>query len=364
MQEPTGGTQQRVGSSLVEPWRRYQHDVADFYLSLGMAAEVDVKGYPGSRATHDIDVLVQTKIGGQTITWIVECKQWARPIPKERVLTLQGVVADVGADRGILLCERGFQAGAYRAAVATNTTLTSLADLRENTQAEREAASLQAITRRAAQTAQRVSQLWPWATPLVPRGAFTVEEMLEVATPSLELTHYIVPRLHIGESVQMIGELADHRAAGGALDATASLLTEVEARLTNLEQRRERNAASAGQHFAQIETNASTFIDLVATPDLDSVATPAVQAMRNISDAADQILATTPSEIGNALRRVMVYMLDSVYLLPAHGADDQEREQAKETAKALVARAQTMLAEIIASRQQARTPSDPAETAG
>jgi hypothetical protein len=343
----------------VEPWRRYQHDEADFYRSLGMTAEVDVQEYRGSRATHDIDVLVQTKIGGQTITWIVECKQWSRPIPKERVLTLQGVVSDVGADRGILLCERGFQAGAYRAAVATNTTLTSLVDLRENTQAEREAASLQAITRRTAQTAQRVSQLWPWATPLVPRGAFSVEEVLEVAVPSLELIQYIVPRLHIGESVQMIGELADHLAAGDALDATASLLAEVEARLENLEQRRDKNVATAGQHLTQIENSASTFIDLVATPDLDSVATPAVQAMRNISDAADEILATTPSEIGNALRRVMVYMLDSVYLLPANGADDQEREQARETAKALVARAEAMLAKLVASRQEPRKPSLP-----
>lgn len=322
-----------------------------------MTAEVDVTGYVGSRTTHDIDVLVQTKIGGQTITWIVECKQWARPIPKERVLTLQGVVSDVGADRGILLCEKGFQAGAYRAAVATNTTLTSLADLRENTQAEREAASLQAITRRTAHTARRVSQLWPWATPLVPQGAFTIEEMLEVAGPSLELTHFIVPRLHTGESVQMIGELEEHFAAGDALDATASLLAEVEARLEELEQRRERSVVAAGQYFTQIENNTSTFIDLVSTPDLDRVAKPAVQAMRNISDAADLILATTPSEIQNALRRVMVYMLDSVYLLPAQAADEQEREQARGTSKALIARAQAMLTEIVATRGAARTRS-------
>jgi len=345
----------------MESWRRYQHDVADFYRALGMRADVDVKAYPGSRATHDIDVLVQTKIGGQVITWIVECKQWTRPIPKERVLTLQGVVSDIGADRGILLCESGFQAGAYRAAVATNTTLTSLADLRENTQAEREAASLQAITRRTATIAQRVSQLWPWATPLVPRGAFNIEEMLEVAAPSLELTHYIVPRLHIGESVQMIGQLADHRVAGDALDATASLLAELEVRLESLEQRRDNIVATAGQHFAQIESNASAFIDLVTTPDLDSPATSAVQAMRNISDAADEILATTPSEVQHALRRVMVYILDSVYLLPAHGTDDQERERTRETARALVARAQTMLAGIIASRRETAAPRETAD---
>ena len=348
----------------MEPWRRYQHDVADFYRSLGMTAEVDVTGYAGSRTAHDIDVLVQTKIGGQTIVWIVECKQWARPIPKERILILQGVVADVGADRGILLCESGFQAGAYRAAVTSNITLTSLADLRENTQAEREAASLQAITRRSARTARRVSQLWPWAIPLVPRGAFTIEEVLEVAAPSMELSNHIVPRLHTGESVQMIDGLADHLTAGDALEATASLLTVVEARLEELEHKRENNVITAEQYFARIEDNASKFIDLISTPDLDRVAKPAVQAMRNISDAADEILATTPSEISNALRRVMVYMLDGVYLLPNQGADEREREQARATAKALVARAQAMLAEIVATRQASRSPGSPDGTAG
>lgn len=348
----------------MESWRRYQHDVADFFRSLGMTAEVDVAGYVGARTTHDIDVLVQATIGGQEITWIVECKQWARPVPKERVLTLQGVVSDVGADRGILLCENGFQAGAYRAAVSTNTTLTSLADLRENTQAERKAASLQAIMRRSAHAQRRVSKLWPWATPLVPRGAFTIDGMLEVAAPSMELTNFIVPRLHTGESIQMVGSLAEHLAAGSAFDATASLLTALEARLDDLEQRREDTVTTAEHYFAQIEDNASTFIDLVSGPDLDGVATQAVRAMRNIGDAANEIRATTPSEIGNALRRVMVYILDSVYLLPENGADEREREQARATSKALVARAQAMLQEIVAARQQARTPSNSATTTG
>ena len=45
-------------------------------------------------------------------------------------------VADLGVDRGILLCEVGFQSGASEAAALTNVHLTSLAALRGTASAE------------------------------------------------------------------------------------------------------------------------------------------------------------------------------------------------------------------------------------
>jgi restriction system protein len=44
------------------------------------------------------------------------------------VLALREIVADVGADRGILLSEAGFQSGAIEAATLTNVKVTSLAE--------------------------------------------------------------------------------------------------------------------------------------------------------------------------------------------------------------------------------------------
>jgi hypothetical protein len=42
-------------------------------------------------------------------------------------------VQDIGADRGFLLSERGFQSGAIRSSKNSNVTLTSLQDMSDNT---------------------------------------------------------------------------------------------------------------------------------------------------------------------------------------------------------------------------------------
>src|SRR3954471_17780852 len=63
--------------------------------------------------------------------WVVECKKRRRPVEKLHVTALGEIVRDVGADRGVLLSEVGFQAGAVRMAHKSNVTLTNLAELRE-----------------------------------------------------------------------------------------------------------------------------------------------------------------------------------------------------------------------------------------
>jgi hypothetical protein len=67
----------------------------------------------------------------------VECKLWARKVTKLHVAALARIVEDVGADRGILLCEAGFQPGARKLAELSNITLTSLADMRASAAGER-----------------------------------------------------------------------------------------------------------------------------------------------------------------------------------------------------------------------------------
>ena len=83
------------------------------------------------RTKHEIDVLVRANFLGFDLTWLIECKQWASPVSKLHVLALREIVADVGADRGILLAEKGFQSGAIEAARLTNVQVTSLDQLAE-----------------------------------------------------------------------------------------------------------------------------------------------------------------------------------------------------------------------------------------
>ena len=109
-------------------WRRYQDDAAGFFASIALKSEVDAR-VEGARGVHKIDVLVSGKIHGLSIRWVIECKDWSVSIPKEKVIALQGIVQDIGADRGILLSEVGFQSGAIRSSRNTNVTLTSLGRL-------------------------------------------------------------------------------------------------------------------------------------------------------------------------------------------------------------------------------------------
>lgn len=109
-------------------WQEYQDAVAQAFRELGYAAETDQK-LEGVRGSHDIDVLVTYQRHGIDITWIVECKLWKSRVKKADVITLQGIVADVGADRGLLFSESGFQSGGERMTETSNVTLvTSLTD--------------------------------------------------------------------------------------------------------------------------------------------------------------------------------------------------------------------------------------------
>jgi len=114
---------------MAEDWRGYQKEAAAFFRTMGFQASIDAK-VTGVRATHNIDVWVTFTRYGLNHRWVVECKHWKSAVPKEKVMALASVIQDVGADRGILLSESGFQSGAFQAAEKTSITLTSLEDLR------------------------------------------------------------------------------------------------------------------------------------------------------------------------------------------------------------------------------------------
>ena len=113
---------------MASDWREYQEKAAAFFRSAGMNAETD-RSLQGTRTTHDIDVVVDISVSGMDVRWIVECKHWNKPVSKLHVLALREIVSDLGADRGIILCEAGFQSGALEASSFTNVRPMSLAEL-------------------------------------------------------------------------------------------------------------------------------------------------------------------------------------------------------------------------------------------
>jgi len=112
----------------MKDWEKYQEEAASYFRSLGLDACTNYT-VKGARTTHDVDVFVRSHHVGFDITWIVECKYWKTAVSKLHVLALREIVADVGADRGILLSESGFQSGAIEAANLTNVQVTSIDEM-------------------------------------------------------------------------------------------------------------------------------------------------------------------------------------------------------------------------------------------
>jgi hypothetical protein len=140
-------------------WKAYQDKVAAFLSQLGFQVQVD-EAIHGARASHDIDVTARKSVAGVNQLWLIECKYWKRRIPKERVLAFRGVVEDVGADRGLLFSESGFQAGALLAAQHTNVSLTSLNRFEQDFPAEVASTRAKVLDERIASLAQAFAAIW------------------------------------------------------------------------------------------------------------------------------------------------------------------------------------------------------------
>ena len=120
---------------MAKDWFDYQEEAAECFRLLGLEATTNAS-IEGVRTKHDVDVLVLSHHAGFDIKWIVECKYWKTPISKVHVLALRQIVIEVGADRGILLSESGFQSGAKEAANLTNVQVTSLEEIKRTSESE------------------------------------------------------------------------------------------------------------------------------------------------------------------------------------------------------------------------------------
>jgi restriction system protein len=139
-------------------WQDYQRQAADFFRNLGMTASTD-EHVVGVRGEHDVDVVARKVFAGISQLWVIECKQWKRPVNQLHVSALADIVADVGADRGILLSESGFQPGAIRMARLSNITLSSIPDLREHSEDERAELGLGELRQRITGLRNRITAL-------------------------------------------------------------------------------------------------------------------------------------------------------------------------------------------------------------
>src|SRR4029077_12876879 len=145
--------------SRMADWKLYQDETAKLFRELGCDVETDFE-VAGARGKHRVDVYVGFSRFGLRQHWIVECKDWKRAVPEEKVLSLKAIVEDIGADRGILVSEAGHQSGALAVARHTNITLASIEELRQGAREELLSLGLQEIQRRAGRMKEFIFSLW------------------------------------------------------------------------------------------------------------------------------------------------------------------------------------------------------------
>lgn len=109
-------------------WQELQEFVGKLFREIGYQVEVS-KVVELVRGQKEIDVFVQDNTSGHAITFLIECKNWNKPVDQETVHGFRTIVADFGANFGFIVSKSGFQAGSYNAAKNTHITLVSLEEL-------------------------------------------------------------------------------------------------------------------------------------------------------------------------------------------------------------------------------------------
>ncbi|MEX2491042.1 MAG: restriction endonuclease [Nitrospirales bacterium] len=81
-----------------------------------------------SNRSRQIDVLVRDKIGQYDIMIVIDCKDYGRPVDVKGVEEFWGLVDDVGAHKGSLVCPKGFSQAAKERALGLQIDLYSPVD--------------------------------------------------------------------------------------------------------------------------------------------------------------------------------------------------------------------------------------------
>ena len=81
-----------------------------------------------SRQKRQIDVLVRQKIGQYEMMIVLDCKDYARPVDVKGVEEFHGLMDDVGANKGALVCPKGFTEAAKQRAAGWQIDLYSPID--------------------------------------------------------------------------------------------------------------------------------------------------------------------------------------------------------------------------------------------
>ena len=87
--------------------------------------DAKIAAYDG---TYQIDIYAEFTAMSVTFKVLCECKQYSKPVGRDKVAELHGKLESIGANKGILLATSGFQSGAIEYAKAHGIALIQVYD--------------------------------------------------------------------------------------------------------------------------------------------------------------------------------------------------------------------------------------------
>ncbi|HEX6705094.1 MAG TPA: restriction endonuclease [Albitalea sp.] len=100
-----------------------------------MTHNVKLAGHD-SETLRQVDVLVEQSIGQFNMQIVIDCKDYGHPVDVKGVEEFAGLVRDVRAHQGSMVCPRGFTKSARKVARRANIGLYSPADTADRTPVE------------------------------------------------------------------------------------------------------------------------------------------------------------------------------------------------------------------------------------
>ncbi|MDO8560087.1 MAG: restriction endonuclease [bacterium] len=90
--------------------------------------EINAKITGRSGVTRQVDTLIRGKVGAFEVEILVDSKNHANPVDINCVDSMEGMVKDVGANLGVIVCPAGFTDGAKKRAESANIQLYEIYD--------------------------------------------------------------------------------------------------------------------------------------------------------------------------------------------------------------------------------------------
>lgn len=290
---------------------------------MGFTATVE-EVVEGARGKHAVDVVARTNLGGVPVMWIVECKYWESPVPKAHVLTLAQIAQDTGADRAVLLSQKGFQAGAVSVSHKSNVLLTSLEEL-----GSAAADSIAEIMIR--RTLLRVKELEKWLQevlfaygPRVP-PPLELDETITLLGACLEVTLAVVAAQTGRFPIRLPARLSTEASYADELPAVAEALA---ASVEEIASKCESLKLAIAEALKPYVDQSGELIELVRKLMTagDELLSPAdeeaetqkletiVAAMRAVGDCAEALRSAPSTHLSQAVSGLMRQLIDGAYL--------------------------------------------------